>query len=89
MLVDCLTLWLTNLMVQERAVAAEIERLLEVLPSPAGLARAGLERGRPGRRAGAAMARAFVDHAGLLHQRLAERADAVLLMTAGLPQRLK
>jgi adenosyl cobinamide kinase/adenosyl cobinamide phosphate guanylyltransferase len=31
------------------------------------------------------MARAFVDHAGQLHQAIAERADAVVLMTAGLP----
>jgi adenosylcobinamide kinase / adenosylcobinamide-phosphate guanylyltransferase len=36
-----------------------------------------------------AMARAFVDHAGRLHQRIAERADVVVLMTAGLAQRLK
>ncbi|MDH3658536.1 MAG: bifunctional adenosylcobinamide kinase/adenosylcobinamide-phosphate guanylyltransferase, partial [Alphaproteobacteria bacterium] len=35
------------------------------------------------------MARAFIDHAGLLHQRLAQMADRVLLMTAGLPQQLK
>ena len=36
-----------------------------------------------------AMARAFVDHAGRLHQRIAERADVVVFMTAGLAQRLK
>ena len=31
-----------------------------------------------------AMARAFIDHAGRLHQRLAEKADQVLFMTAGI-----
>ena len=35
------------------------------------------------------MARTFVDHAGLLHQGIAEQADAVVFMTAGLPHRLK
>jgi adenosylcobinamide kinase/adenosylcobinamide-phosphate guanylyltransferase len=35
------------------------------------------------------MARRFIDHAGWLHQGIAEQADAVVLMTAGLPQRLK
>jgi adenosylcobinamide kinase/adenosylcobinamide-phosphate guanylyltransferase len=36
-----------------------------------------------------AMARAFIDHAGRLHQRIAELAGAVVFMTAGLPHRLK
>ena len=35
------------------------------------------------------MARAFVDHAGRLHQRIAEQADVVVFMTAGIGQRLK
>ena len=88
-LVDCLTLWLTNLIVQERPVDAEIERLLEVLPRlPGALVLVSNEVGQ-GVVPVAAMARAFVDHAGFLHQRLAERADTVVLMTAGLPQRLK
>ena len=51
-LVDCLTLWLTNLMVRERPVEAEIEQPARGPAGPAGCARAGLERGRPGRRAG-------------------------------------
>ena len=87
-LVDCLTLWLTNLMVHERPVAAEIERLIDVLPRlPGALVVVSNEVGQ-GVVPVAAMARAFVDHAGFLHQRIAERADAVLLVTAGLPQRL-
>jgi adenosylcobinamide kinase / adenosylcobinamide-phosphate guanylyltransferase len=88
-LVDCLTLWLTNLMVHERPVDMEIERLIEGLPGlPGPLVLVSNEVGQ-GVVPVAAMARAFVDHAGFLHQRIAERADAVVLMTAGLPQRLK
>jgi adenosylcobinamide kinase/adenosylcobinamide-phosphate guanylyltransferase len=88
-LVDCLTLWLTNLMMREHALAAEIERLLEALPGlPGALALVSNEVGQGIVPVGA-MTRAFVDHAGLLHQRIAAQADAVLLMTAGLPQRLK
>jgi adenosylcobinamide kinase / adenosylcobinamide-phosphate guanylyltransferase len=88
-LVDCLTLWLTNLMMRERVVDAEVERLIEALPNlPGALVLVSNEVGQGVVPVGA-LARAFVDHAGLLHQRIAEQADAVLLMTAGLPQRLK
>jgi adenosylcobinamide kinase/adenosylcobinamide-phosphate guanylyltransferase len=89
LLVDCLTLWLTNLMVQERPVKAAMAGLVEVLPGLAGpLVLVSNEVGQ-GVVPTAAMARAFIDHAGALHQRLAAQADAVVLMTAGLPQRLK
>jgi adenosylcobinamide kinase/adenosylcobinamide-phosphate guanylyltransferase len=88
-LVDCLTLWLNNLMMRERTLLIEIERLLEALPSlPGALALVSNEVGQGVVPVGA-LIRAFVDHAGLLHQRIAAQADAVLLMTAGLPQRLK
>jgi adenosylcobinamide kinase / adenosylcobinamide-phosphate guanylyltransferase len=88
-LVDCLTLWLTNLMVGERPVTVECARLLETLPSLAGpLILVSNEVGQ-GIVPDNAMARAFVDHAGRLHQGVAERADAVLFMTAGLPARVK
>ncbi len=88
-LVDCLTLWLTNLMVRERPVAAEIERLMGALAGLRGtLVLVSNEVGQ-GVVPADAMARAFIDHAGLLHQRIAELADSVVLMTAGLPQRLK
>lgn len=88
-LVDCLTLWLTNLMVHERPLEAGTERLIRALPALSGaLVLVSNEVGQ-GVVPVAAVARDFVDHAGVLHQRIAERADAVVLMTAGLPQRLK
>ena len=88
-LVDCLTLWLTNLMVRERRIEAELDRLIGVLPHlPGALVLVSNEVGQ-GVVPTAAMARAFVDHAGRLHQRIAEQADAVVLMTAGLAHRLK
>jgi adenosylcobinamide kinase / adenosylcobinamide-phosphate guanylyltransferase len=88
-LVDCLTLWLTNLMVRERLVEIENERLIAALPGlPGPLVLVSNEVGQ-GIVPADPMARAFIDHAGRLHQRIAEVADAVVLMTAGLPQRLK
>ena len=88
-LVDCLTLWLSNLLGAERDVAAECEGLLAALP---GLARPVVfvsnEVGQ-GVVPDNALARAFVDHAGRLHQDLAAAAQRVVFMTAGLPQELK
>jgi adenosylcobinamide kinase/adenosylcobinamide-phosphate guanylyltransferase len=88
-LVDCLTLWLTNLMVAQRPVQADSARLLELLPSlPGTLVLVSNEVGL-GVVPTDAMARAFIDHAGWLHQRIAEQADVVVLMAAGLPVHLK
>ena len=89
MLVDCLTLWLANLMHAGRDVAAEGARLLEALPGLAGPALLVSNEVGQGIVPDNAMARRFVDHAGLLHQGIAERADAVFLMAAGLPHRIK
>lgn len=88
-LVDCLTLWLTNLMVGERPVRAEVTRLLEALPTlPGALVLVSNEIGF-GVVPTDAMARAFIDDAGWLHQRIAEQADDVVFMAAGLPLHLK
>ena len=50
-LVDCLTLWLTNLMLAQRDAAAAADALLTRAGRPAGAGGAGLQRGRAGRRA--------------------------------------
>ncbi len=88
-LVDCLTLWLTNLMVHERPIEAEIERLIASLDRLDGATVFVANEVGQGVVPTGAMARRFIDHAGHLHQRLAARADRVLLMTAGLAQQLK
>jgi adenosylcobinamide kinase/adenosylcobinamide-phosphate guanylyltransferase len=88
-LVDCLTLWLTNLMVAERAIEDESVRLLQALPAITGEVILVSNEVGHGIVPDNAMAPRFVDHAGWLHQGIAEQADAVLFMTAGLPQRLK
>lgn len=89
LLVDCLTLWVTNLMLAGRGVDAEGDRLVAALAAVAGPAvLVGNEVGL-GIVPLDAMSRAFVDHAGRLHQRVAAVAGRVRLMAAGLPLDLK
>ena len=88
-LVDCLTLWLTNLLLAERDVNTAADELLACLaglPGPAVLVsnEVGLGIVPMGE-----LSRAFVDHAGRLHQRLAAVADWVRFVAAGLPLELK
>jgi adenosylcobinamide kinase/adenosylcobinamide-phosphate guanylyltransferase len=88
-LVDCLTLWLTNLMLAERDLVAETEALLAALlarTAPTVLVANEVGLGIvPEHRLG----RDFRDAAGVLHQSLAARADRVLFMVAGLPMVVK
>jgi adenosylcobinamide kinase/adenosylcobinamide-phosphate guanylyltransferase len=88
-LVDCLTLWLTNVMLAERDVEAEVADLVEACAAaPGPLVLVSNEVGL-GIVPDNALARRFRDHAGILHQRLASRADRVLFMVAGLPMPVK
>ena len=84
-LVDCLTLWLTNLMLSEHDVEVAFSRLDAALAkrtSPTFLVSNEVSLGIvPDNK----LARDFRDHAGRLHQRLAARADRVVLMVAGIP----
>ncbi|HTH99808.1 MAG TPA: bifunctional adenosylcobinamide kinase/adenosylcobinamide-phosphate guanylyltransferase [Acidisoma sp.] len=88
-LVDCLTLWLTNLMLGERDTEAATAALLAALDAPStATVLVANEVGLgivPEHRLG----RDFRDAAGLLHQRIAARADRVLFMVAGLPMVVK
>jgi len=88
-LVDCLTLWLTNLLLAERDLAAASAALATALGACDGpVVMVSNEVGQ-GVVPMNAMARAFVDAAGALHQELAARCDVVELVVAGLPLRLK
>ena len=88
-LVDCLTLWLSNLMAAERDIAAETRRLVELLPHLDGAVVLVSNEVGQGVVPANALARAFVDHAGRLHQQVAAVADSVIFMSAGLPLALK
>ena len=89
MLVDCLTLWLTNIMLAERDIAAATAALhaaLERAKAPVVLVSNEVGLGIVPDNA---LARRFRDEAGRLHQQLAARADRVLFMVAGLPMTVK
>ncbi|MEA1647500.1 bifunctional adenosylcobinamide kinase/adenosylcobinamide-phosphate guanylyltransferase [Nitrospirillum sp. BR 11164] len=88
-LVDCLTLWLTNVMLADRDVAAAVAGLEAALAARVGATvLVGNEVGM-GIVPENALARAFRDHAGRLHQRLAATASQVFLTVAGLPLKVK
>ena len=88
-LVDCLTLWLTNLMLAKRDIAAavaELERALDARTAPTVLVTNEVGLGIVPENA---LARRFRDEAGRLNQRLAARADRVLFMVAGIALQVK
>ncbi len=90
-LVECLTLWLTNLLCADdpQLLAREREALIELLPQLEGrLILVGNETGM-GIVPMGELSRRFVDEAGALHQRLAQICDRVTLVAAGLPLPLK
>lgn len=88
-LVDCLTLWLSNLMEAGRDPDAEAEALALGLDGVAGPVVFVSNEVGLGVIPANALARAFVDAAGRLNQRLAQRADRVVFTAAGLPLVLK
>jgi adenosylcobinamide kinase/adenosylcobinamide-phosphate guanylyltransferase len=88
-LVDCLTLWLSNLMHAEHDVDDAADRLTEALqdlPCPVVLVAnevgLGIVPDTP-------LGRRFRDAAGRLNMRLAEHADRVVFIAAGLPLLMK
>ncbi len=89
LLVECLTVWLANLLEAGRAPAPAISQLEGALARAAGpIVLVSNEVGL-GIVPDNALARSFADGAGLLHQGLAARADRVLLVVAGLALSLK
>jgi adenosylcobinamide kinase/adenosylcobinamide-phosphate guanylyltransferase len=88
-LVDCLTLWLSNLMEDSRDPSLAADALIGALAQLGGPVvfvanelGLGIVPDNP-------LARAFRDHAGQLNQRIAEAADQVYFIAAGLAMRLK
>jgi adenosylcobinamide kinase / adenosylcobinamide-phosphate guanylyltransferase len=88
-LVDCLTLWLANLMGAERDPVAEGDRLAVALADAAGpIVLVSNEVGQ-GIVPDNALARRFRDEAGLIHLKVAAVSGRVLFVTAGIAQTLK
>jgi adenosyl cobinamide kinase/adenosyl cobinamide phosphate guanylyltransferase len=83
-LIDCLTLWLSNLLLAEADVDAEIDRLERVLLELGAVVLVANEVGS-GIVPDNALARRFRDMQGILNQRIAACADRVVLVVAGLP----
>ena len=91
LLVDCLTLWLTNLLMLEnlQRLTEERDALLQCLGElPGEILFVSNETGMGVVPLGE-LTRRFVDEAGWLHQALAERCQRVVLTVAGLPLTLK
>lgn len=88
-LVDCLTLWLSNLMMAERSIEDESDTLANNVKNLNGpIIFVSNEVGQgivPDNK----LARDFRDHAGRLHQKIAKEVEAVYFVTAGLPRKLK
>jgi adenosylcobinamide kinase / adenosylcobinamide-phosphate guanylyltransferase len=88
-LVDCLTLWLSNLMLADidmEAETAHLEGALAVARAPVVLVANEVGSGIVPQHL---LGRKFRDLQGVLNQRMAARADHVVLMVAGLPLVLK
>ncbi|HOB60905.1 MAG TPA: bifunctional adenosylcobinamide kinase/adenosylcobinamide-phosphate guanylyltransferase [Candidatus Competibacteraceae bacterium] len=90
LLVDCLTLWLSNLLAAgDETLAAETQALLSLLPAlPGRILLVSNEVGQ-GIVPAHPLARRFRDEAGRLHQAIAQRCDRVSFVIAGLPLTLK
>ena len=88
-LVDCLTLWLSNLLHAERNWSQEVTRLADALPRQRSPVIMVTNEVGLGIVPDNALARTFRDAAGLMNQSFAGVADEVELVVAGLPMKLK
>lgn len=88
-LIDCLTLWLTNHMMAEADLNAQCGKLANAITAYDGPVTAVANEVGLGIVPENAMARRFRDAAGRLNQDLAAQADRVVFIAAGLPMVLK
>jgi len=88
-LVDCLTLWISNLMADRRDIEIEVQGLVGTLHIAAGPVIIVSNEVGLGIVPDNAMARAFRDNLGRANQAIAAAADVVLFMAAGIPIVLK
>ncbi len=88
-LVDCLTLWLSNRLLAEADLDQEIAALESALANRDGVVVLVANEVGSGIVPDNALARRFRDLQGTLNQRMAARASRVVLMVAGLPLQVK
>ena len=89
MLIDCLSVWVTNLLIGDHDIEAESDKLCDILDnSKATIICVASETGL-GIVPDNALSRRFRDANGLLNQRVAALADHVHFVTAGLVSKLK
>ncbi|SFE34005.1 bifunctional adenosylcobinamide kinase/adenosylcobinamide-phosphate guanylyltransferase [Nitrosomonas sp. Nm166] len=91
LLVDCLTLWLTNLLTHPNISRFDIERsaFVKVLPGLTGRLILVSNETNMGIIPMGELSRRYCDEAGKLHQEIAQHCDQVVLTAAGLPLMLK
>ncbi|WP_345770175.1 bifunctional adenosylcobinamide kinase/adenosylcobinamide-phosphate guanylyltransferase [Acuticoccus yangtzensis] len=89
LLIDCLTLWLTNLMLGEHDIAAGRARLLEALEVRERPVIAVANEVGEGIVPATPLGRAFRDEQGMLNQAMARAATTVIKMVAGIPLMVK
>lgn len=89
--IDCLTLWISNLIHAGAKIAFESGGLVAVLQGMRGAAEIYIISNEVGMGIVPAneLAREFRDYAGAINQHMAEAADEVYLVTAGIPLRIK
>ncbi len=89
--VDCLTLWLSNIVGAGLDAGSEIDNLIECLRRTRHSSRIYIVSNEVGMGIvpDNELARRFRDLAGILNRRVAEISDAVYLITAGIPRKIK
>lgn len=88
-LLDCVSLWLSNMLLADKDIASAGDRLLAALAACKGPVVVVTNEVGAGIVPDNALARRFRNAQGRLNQRLAAAADKVVLVTAGLPLTLK
>jgi adenosyl cobinamide kinase/adenosyl cobinamide phosphate guanylyltransferase len=89
LLIDCLTLWLSNRVLADADLEGEIAMLLQANAARSAATIIVANEVGLGVVPDNALARRFRDAAGMANQRIAARADRVDFIAAGLPLRLK
>lgn len=89
LVVDCLTLWISNVMLAQRDYDAEVEGLATAARGAVGTVIFVTNEVGSGIVPENALAREFRDRAGFLNQRIAAIAQEVYLMAFGQPLRIK